>query len=301
MNINQLRYFISVATSRSFSAAAEENYITQTAMTQQIKALEESMGCQLINRSTRPITLTAAGQSFLKDARSILSRLEEAMVRAAAARSGMSGSLRIGYIKGYDRSAFSDTLRSFHRQLPNVLLTCYRDTSDKLASGLQNDEYDIIFTWDSTRLQISPEYQALPIEKARLTAVLYASHPLGGREYLDRTDLRNEPLIYMSPSERIDNHGDALFMELYHKAGYQPQIVCRSTDVESILIMVAAEEGISIVPDYCVKKITDAEGLVFVDMRGDQEVEQIDALWKKRNDNVALQRFLSFLTLFSKI
>ena len=90
-------------------------------------------------------------------------------------------------------------------------------------------------------------------------------------------------------------------MELYHKAGYQPQIVCRSTDVESILIMVAAEEGISIVPDYCVKKITDAEGLVFVDMRGDQEVEQIDALWKKRNDNVALQRFLSFLTLFSKI
>ena len=295
MNINQLRYFISVATSRSFSAAAEENYITQTAMTQQIKALEESMGCQLINRSTRPITLTAAGQSFLKDARSILARLDEAMVRAAEASSGISGSLRIGYIKGYERSALSDTLRSFHRQLPNVLLTCYRDTSDKLASGLQNDEYDIIFTWDSTRLQISPEYQALPIEKARLTAVLYASHPLGSREYLDRTDLRNEPLIYMSPSERIDNHGDALFMELYHKAGYQPQIVCRSTDVESILIMVAAEEGISIVPDYCVKKITDAEGLVFVDMRGDQEVEQIDALWKKRNDNVALQRFLSFL------
>ena len=295
MNINQLRYFISVATARSFSAAAEENYITQTAMTQQIKALEDSIGCQLINRSTRPITLTAAGQSFLKDARSILSRLDEAMIRAAEASSGISGSLRIGYIKGYERSALSDILRSFHRQLPNVLLTCYRDTSDRLASGLQNDEYDIIFTWDSTRLQINPEYQALPIEKARLTAVLYASHPLGGREYLDRTDLRNEPLIYMSPSEHIDNHGDAIFMELYHKAGYQPQIVCRSTDVESILIMVAAEEGISIVPDYCVKKITDAEGLVFVDMRGDQEVEQIDALWKKRNDNVALQRFLSFL------
>ena len=136
MNINQLRYFISVATARSFSAAAEENYITQTAMTQQIKALEDSMGCQLINRSTRPITLTAAGQSFLKDARSILSRLDEAMIRAAEASSGISGSLRIGYIKGYERSALSDTLRSFHRQLPNVLLTCYRDTSDRLASGL---------------------------------------------------------------------------------------------------------------------------------------------------------------------
>ena len=295
MNINQLRYFIAVADSKSFSIAAEENYITQTAMTQQIKALEDSIGCKLINRTTRPITLTPAGQSFLNDAKLILLRLQDATERANEAANGINGNLRIGYIKGYERSGLSEVLRRFHLEFPNILLTCYRDTSDRLANGLQNNEYDIVYTWDSTNLRINEEYEAIQIERAQLMAALYASHPLGQRTSLDRKDLKGEPLIYMSPSELSENYGDSMFMELYHQAGYQPNIICRSTDIESILIMVAAEEGISIMPDYCVKKITDAEGLIFLPMNGENEYELIHAVWKKDNDNIALNRFVDLL------
>ena len=99
----------------------------------------------------------------------------------------------------------------------------------------------------------------------------------------------------MSPSELSDNYGDSLFMDLYHAAGYHPDILCRSTDIESILIMVAAEEGISIMPDYCVKKINNAQGLVFLPMKGKEEVEEIHAIWKKDNDNVALKHFIEQL------
>ncbi|MBR5341660.1 MAG: LysR family transcriptional regulator [Erysipelotrichaceae bacterium] len=296
MNTNQLKYFISVAESQSFSIAAEENYITQTAMTQQIKALEDDLGCKLINRSTRPITLTAAGNSFLSDAKLILMRLSDARERANEASTGISGTLRIGYIKGYERSKLSESLRDFHRSLPNVLLMCYRDTSDKLAAALQNDEYDIIFTWDSTNLKLNSEYCALEIEKAQLMAALYASHPLCSRKYLERIDLKGEALIYMSPSELSENYGDSIFMDLYHQAGYHPNIICRSTDVESILIMVASEEGISILPDYCVKKITDAEGLIFLPMKGEEEVEEIHAIWKRNNSNIALKHFTDQLS-----
>ena len=295
MNINQLKYFISVAENLSFSAAAQENYITQTAMTQQIRALEEDLGLKLINRTTRPITLTAAGESFLSDARLIVTRLNDAKERANEASSGISGTLRIGYIKGYERSGLSDALRQFHRSLPGVLLMCYRDTSDRLAASLQNGEYDIIFTWDSTNLRNDTSYQSIEIEKARLMAALYASHPLCQREFLDRSDFKGESIIYMSPSELSDNYGDSQFLDLYRQAGYRPKILCRSTDIESILIMVAAEEGISIMPDYCVKKINNAEGLVFIPMRGAQEVEEIHAIYKKDNDNVALKHFLKQL------
>ncbi|MBQ6493267.1 MAG: LysR family transcriptional regulator [Erysipelotrichaceae bacterium] len=291
MNLNQLKYFVAVAETRSFSLAAEENFITQTAMTQQIRALEDQVGCRLINRSTRPISLTPAGQSFLNDAKLILIRLQDATERAIEASTGISGNLRIGYIKGYERSSLSETLRQFHHELPNILLTCYRDTSDRLATALQNDEYDIIFTWDSTNLRMNSDFEALEIEKARLMAALYAAHPLGQRPYLERIDFKGEPLIYMSPSELSENYGDSIFMDLYHQAGYQPNIICRSTDVESILIMVASEEGISILPDYCVKKITDAEGLIFIPMKGEGEYEIIHAIWKKNNDNIALKRF----------
>ena len=295
MNTNQLKYFISVAQTRSFSAAAEENYITQTAMTQQIKALEDDLGLKLIDRSTRPITLTSAGTSFLSDARIILGRLNDARQRALQASNGVFGTIRIGYIKGYERSGLSDQLRAFHRMVPGVLLMCYRETSDKLANGLQNGDYDIIFTWDSTNLKASDEYEAVQIEKARLYAALYASHPLCQREYLERIDLKDESIIYMSPSELSDNYGDSQFMDLYHKAGFHPQILCRSTDVESILIMVASEEGISIMPDYCVKKINNAEGLVFLPMKGSEEVEEIHAIWKKSNSDPALLHFCELL------
>ena len=295
MNTNQLKYFISVAQTRSFSAAAEENYITQTAMTQQIKALEDDLGLKLIDRSTRPITLTSAGTSFLSDARLILSRLNDARQRALQASNGVFGTIRIGYIKGYERSGLSDQLRAFHRMVPGVLLMCYRETSDKLANGLQNGDYDIIFTWDSTNLKASEEYEAVQIEKARLYAALYASHPLCQREYLERIDLKNESIIYMSPSELSDNYGDSQFMDLYHKAGFHPQILCRSTDVESILIMVASEEGISIMPDYCIKKINNAEGLVFLQMKGNEEVEEIHAIWKRNSSDPALIHFCELL------
>ena len=274
---------------------SSSNYITQTAMTQQIKALEDDLGCKLINRSTRPITLTPAGNSFLSDAKLILTRLNDARERANEASTGISGTLRIGYIKGYERSGLSDSLRQFHRTLPNVLLMCYRDTSDSLAASLQNNEYDIIFTWDSTNLRSDKAYNAIEIEKARLMAALYASHPLGQREYLERSDFNSESIIYMSPSELSDNYGDSQFMDLYHQAGYRPNIICRSTDIESILIMVAAEEGISIMPDYCVKKINNAEGLVFIPMKGEKEVEEIHAIYKKDNDNVALKHFVEQL------
>ncbi|MBQ1288802.1 MAG: hypothetical protein IIY23_01415, partial [Erysipelotrichaceae bacterium] len=71
--------------------------------------------------------------------------------------------------------------------------------------------------------------------------------------------------------------------------------LCRSTDVESILIMVASEEGISIMPDYCVKKINNAEGLVFLPMKGTEEVEEIHAIWKKDSKDPALERFCHLL------
>ncbi len=295
MNLNQLKYFVSVADHLSFSYAADENYITQTAMTQQIRALEEDLGVKLIDRSTRPISLTPAGNTFIHDARRILKRMNDARERAREASSGITGTLRIGYIKGYERSALSDILRDFHRENPGILFTCNRNTSDRLASMLQTGECDVIFTWDSTNLRGAEEYEAVEIEAAKLMAILYASHPLSQRKTIERIDLKGEPIIYMSPSELSDNYGDSLFMDLYRRAGYLPEIVCRSTDVESILIMVAAEEGISIMPDYCVKKINNAEGLVFVPMQGEGEVEMIHAIWKKENESLALRSFLNMI------
>ena len=96
----------------------------------------------------------------------------------------------------------------------------------------------------------------------------------------------------MSPSGVGDSFGDSHFMELYRKAGYQPDILFRSSDAESILMMVAAEEGISILPAYVTNKLKDADNLVFVPLVGEEEYEEIIAVWKSDNAGQALQKFV---------
>ena len=85
MHINQLKYFVAVAEHRSFSKAAEQYYLTQTGVSQQIQKLEETIGVQLIDRKTRPISLTPMGTVFLREVRAILMKLDHAIQRTREA------------------------------------------------------------------------------------------------------------------------------------------------------------------------------------------------------------------------
>jgi len=295
MNINQLKYFVAVAEHRSFTKAANQYYLSQTAITQQVRALEAALEVQLFDRNSRPISLTPAGVVFLTEAKAILERMNTAISRAQDASTGLVGSLRIGYTKGYERSDLSEKLRSFHREYPNVLLTCFRHDTDMLAAGLLNHEYDIIFTWDSTNIRQNEELETRLIERARLVVALYASHPLSQRTFLHRTELKSETILFMTPSSTGESYGDAYFMKLYQQAGYQPNILLRSNDVESLLMMVAAEEGISILPAYCTDKLNDADNLIFIPLVGDEEVEDILAVWHRQDPSLPLQHFIQRL------
>ncbi len=292
MNINQLKYFIAVAEYRSFTKAANQYYISQTAITQQIQALEETMNVLLIDRSHRPIALTPAGNIFLHEARSILERMNTAMGKVRDASVGLAGTLRIGYTKGYERSNLSNILRAFHLEFPNILITCYRCDTDMLAAGLFNSDYDIIFTWDSTNILQESGIEYRLIELAPLVVALYAGHPFAQRNSLSRGELRDETILYMSPSATGESFGDNHFMELYRLSGYQPNILFRSNDIESILMMIAAEEGISILPSYVTSKLGDADNLVFVPLVGEGEYEKIISVWKKEDKSPALRHFI---------
>ncbi len=295
MNLNQLRYYVSVAESGSFTKAAKNHYVSQTAITQQIQALEESIAAKLLDRNSRPVVPTPAGKVFLKEAREILAKVDAALQRTHEASTGLEGELRLGYTKGYERSDLPKYLRSFHQEYPNVLVSCYRCDTDRLASGLMTGEYDIIFTWDSTNLRQEESLQLQVVEHVPLRVALYASHPLARRKELTRKDLKQENILFMSPSGTGDSFGDAFYMSLYQQAGYQPNILLRSNDMESILMMVAAEEGASIVPEYAHPWDIGTENVVFVPLCGKGETEEILVVWRKNDANPALQRFIQML------
>ena len=292
MNTNQLRYFVAAAESKSFTKAAEQYYISQTAVTQQIRALEDSLGVTLFDRGSRPIALTPAGRTFLSDARIILERMDHAMHRVQEASVGMVGNLRVGYTKGYERNDLSgNMLRNFHGKYPNVLISCYRRNTDFLAAGLLRDEFDVIFTWDSTELMKNEDVECVLIERSPLMVALYASHPLARRRTIRRQELKNDRILFMTPSSNGESVGDLRFYEKYEEAGYHPNIIFRSNDAESILMMVSSEEGVSILPAYVTQKLINAENLVFIPLIGEGEVVEIIAAWKKNSGNVVLEQF----------
>ncbi len=295
MNINQLKYFIAVAEHKSFSKAAEQYFLTQTAMTQQVQKLEETMGVQLIDRKTRPISITPTGNVFLKEARLIVSQMESAVRRTREASTGITGTLRIGYTKGYEHSDLTVKLRQFHHDFPNVLITCHRANTDSLAAALIEGEFDVIFTWDSTNIRNDAAVEYRLQEKVQLVVALYGSHPLAQRTGLTRADLKNEINLFMSPSGSGDSLGDEYFIKLYQNAGYYPNILLRSDDVESILMMVSAEEGISILPVSCIRRLSDVDNLVFVPLLGENETEEILSVWRKDNESPLLKKFLELL------
>ena len=295
VKLNQLRYFVSAAECGSFTKAAVNHFISQTAITQQIHALEESIGARLFDRHSRPVALTPAGKVFLKEAREILGRMDAAVIRTREATTGLEGELRLGYTKGYEHSDLPRYLRNFHQEYPNVLISCYRCDTDMLAAGLTSGEYDVIFTWDSTNLRQEETLELRVMERVPLRVALYASHPLARRKELTRRDLKQENILFMSPSGTGDSFGDAFYIRLYQQAGYQPNIILRSNDIESILMMVAAEEGISIVPEYSHPWDIGTENVVFVPLSGEGETEEILTAWRKKDENPALRRFINVL------
>ena len=280
--INQLNYFIAAAESQNFTKAAEQFYISQTAITQQIHALEETLGCALFDRRTRPVTLTQAGRAFLSEAKAIVERMDTALERVHEASKGLSGTIRIGYIKGYERSSLSDVMRIFHIHHENVLLTFYRALSEELENGLKSGEYDIVFTHSSADLTNEKGIGYFTYERSRLVAILYSGHPFARRESLRREDLKSEGMI--------------LTTSLFDTEVNRPEIIAKCADLESTLMMVAAEEGISILPQYCTAKIANADNLVFIPLEGEGEEEEVIAAWKNDNPNPALRLLLDNLS-----
>lgn len=295
MNINQLKYFISVSKYQSFTKAASEHFISQTAITLQIKALEDELHAKLIDRSSRPLRLTSTGEVFLIEAKAIVDRIYNAKLKVAEVSAGIGGTLRIGYTKGYERSDLSDLIRTFTKLYPNVFITCHRHDSETLASKLINDDYDLVFTWDCNDLAEHQNIETINYEKVPLCVALYQSHPLALHDTLTRSDLIGERLLQMTPSKTGNSTGDYRFNELYKKAGYVPTFYYTTNDPESVLMMVAAELGVSILPTYITSKLEKADNLVFRPLVGADEFEQMICMYKKTSNNILLQKFLNHI------
>jgi LysR family transcriptional activator of glutamate synthase operon len=291
MNTRQIEYFLAVADELSFTRAAEKLYVSQTAVTQQIRALEEQMGVQLFSRTKKKVELTPAGELFRIEGRRILEHIDNAFTHARDASMGMTGGLEIGFAN-YASNILSNSLQEFHDRYPNIRLHFRSYNPSVLLDRLKLGELDMIFSpvFDPT---VYEECVFQEISGISLIAVLPSNHPLAGRHTLTRQDLGQENLILAcTPDSKIGE--DRLIINSFLQIGLQPNIVDRIEDAETILLMVAVGMGVSILPSYITLPVTNDRRIVAIPYEPDVHVHYA-AISLTENDNPALKIMQDFL------
>lgn len=296
MNLKQLEYFIEVAEHLSFTKAAKKCFISQTAMTLQIQSLENKVGVPLLIRDKHHVELTEAGRIFLNEAKAILTHSEEALKLARTAGEGFSGTLTIGFVRGYEQGNFSRTLRDFHTRYPNISIKLLRDNMSSLYSHLEDEDCDIIFN-------LSPYFREYPtlnhrfLKKFPLLVVLYPGHPLEHRKTLQYRELAEEDFILMQPEGRANDEAEEVLL-CYNRGGFLPHIVRRDPEVQTVLLLVSAAFGIAILPEYSIRYLQDAENLIMIPLvKEDQTEETLDfeVCWHSSNRNPAIRKLLDWM------
>ena len=296
MNLNQLEYFVAVAETLNFTRAAERCYISQTAMTQQIRSLEKSIGVPLFERDSHHVQLTAAGSAYLNEARAILNRSNEAIRIARLAGEGVSGELTLGFISGYGHSDFIPILHRFRQSCPGIQTTLIRGNSSVLTDHPVNQRCDLIFTVSPFQ-RINPLLEHRHLRTYPVMAVLPAGHKLSRQQAVTYGDLERCPFIMMQPTDRPKDQMEESLL-IYNRGGYLPEIAAIEGEPETLMLMIAAGMGVSVLPEYLTRPYADSRNVAVLPVLrqdGAEETVDFEVSWLSTNTNPTLERILSVM------
>jgi DNA-binding transcriptional LysR family regulator len=194
-----LRYFVAVAEELHFTRAAERLYVSQPALSKQIRALERQLGVTLLRRDTQGVELTAAGAALLPHARQVLRAWEEAAAAVERVRAAERSTLVVGMSTSPGRGGLLPAIRSrFTAAHPEVTLRLRQVTWDDPTAGLADGDTDVAFVW--LPLPDRERYAwTVVVEEPRLVA-MPDGHPLAGREEIGFAELADEPFLALPRS-----------------------------------------------------------------------------------------------------
>src|SRR5665213_4554495 len=202
MDLRQLRYLVALAEELSFTRAAANEHIAQPAMSQQIRRLEDELGLAVVERTTRRVSLTDAGELLVVRARRILAELEAAETELEALRGMHTGHVTIGAMHTMGPVDLSLALALFRERHPNVGFTVREQASKAMAEMLRVDELDLAFLSVTERVE-SHGLGLHQLLSEELVVLLPPDHTLSGRGQVRMAELASEPFISFRAGARL--------------------------------------------------------------------------------------------------
>jgi len=243
MDLRQLRYLVALAEERSFTRAAAREHIAQPALSQQIRRLEREVGLALVERTTRRVAPTEAGELLVARARRALAEIEAAQAEMQALRGMLTGRVAIGAMPTMGPIDLSPVMATFHRRHPGVELVVREQSSEELAEMLRIDELDIAFLSVTERIE-SHGLGLAQLACEELVVVLPQEHPLAGEGKLSMPRLAGERFIGYREGARLRE----LLESAGRAAGFEPLVKLASNEGQRIRGLVGCGAGIAIMP-----------------------------------------------------
>jgi LysR family hydrogen peroxide-inducible transcriptional activator len=284
MEFHQLRYVCAVAETGSFSRAAERCQIAQPSLSQQVLKLEKDLGARLFDRLGRSIRITEAGRAFLPHARSILEQMEAARSSVADQNAGVRGSVTVGVIPTIAPYLLPRHTAAFAKRYPEAKLRIVEETTPILVEGLRDLSIDLAILALPLRHK---DLELFPIHTEPLFAALPKNHPRADAKLLALKNLRGEAFVMLRDGHCFRD----LSIAACSHARITPSIAFESGQFSSVLGMVAAGVGISLVPEMAIDRNAGCRYVRLSDARATRTV--VAAVLRGRSFNRVQQAFLS--------
>jgi DNA-binding transcriptional LysR family regulator len=289
--LDQLRVLVAVAEELHFGRAAERLRMTQPPLSRQIQKLERAVGARLLERDSRRVTLTAAGEAFLTEARRMLALADAAPELARRISAGSSGLVRIGFTAASTFGVLGQLLNEIARELPSVDVDLTEMVTREQVEALRKEEIDLGLARPPFDAEL---FDSRLLHREALLVAVPAGHRLAGRtRRVVAADLAGEPLV-MNSSDRARYFYDLVVatVPIAHE-----RVVHRVSQILTMLWLVSAGRGVAFVPRSAT--LLGVPGVAYAPLRtAVAEPVELHLLWPRRSRNPALDGVLNSLRNF---
>lgn len=288
MTLEQLEIFISVVENGGFTKAAEALYISHSTTSRNVSALEESLGIRLLDRNSRNVSLTTAGELLYNEGRDIIERMDRLKDELHRISGPQSGCLNVVSVN-MQSSVLTEIFRDFSSSYPQVILNIRHRELSEVRSQLSLDKADIGVSFSYALPANMDEYEIRSIEASSFCAIVPDVHPLACRKTAKLSELRAYPYISVG-AQRSRFTKKLEEAVLRDRPSYE---IISVSSLESLFLQVNSAKGLSIVPLPIAKRY--AEGCAILGIEDEDTAFDVVAFWKRSNDAQALECFSRFL------
>ncbi|QBE62896.1 LysR family transcriptional regulator [Pseudoduganella lutea] len=293
IDLKQLKYFLAVAEEKSFSRAAERLHISQPPLSQQIMKLEAELGVKLFARTTRSFELTVAGRALMNEAAELLAKMRMTIDTVRQIDRGEVGRLRVGIVGSAMWGPIPSLLEEFQSKYPRVTWTIHELGPTVQYEALRAKQIDVGF-WREPRLDESDlrndNLRQELCYRENVCVAVNEHHPLAKKEAIELTDIADEPMLTLA----LDKSAFPRYLlQCCVNAGFDPVIFQEANEPQTLLAMVGAGLGVTLVPETTSR--IGWPGVVFLPIRTNPPSANLYITYTTTDDAPVVRAFMNIL------